>query len=675
MAFCKYTEQIYDYECLGDSLQKINQNFTNLNKVACEEPEVLPGLGISVVPDITEQDQYTLTVAAENSFDYRPTFESYDNGSEETHLAISDTTNLHVTEFPYNGVENGAKPTATFTTIAKAKSSPQVTLYWVASGQEPTATSPLNESTSDTVRGDTWFNDTVCCTLSAPEGLYVGGSFQSVGGNFSQKLALLDVTATPQGQFVSAPIPFLGQIGEVRDIKKTSLTINSTTNELLIVAGTFESIGTNGRGLVILNKTNGLLYPWYVNGDVNAIEVIDGKLYVGGVFDYINYGSIAASVASGQRFATNGFVVINLAAVISGLASSSLTDYSSYLSRNAIIYSFARYDLTLYIGGKFTIKNAANELTHKNLYSIDLSPLVITNPNYIPPWTPISKFRPLINGPVYGLYVDNAISNGGSVYLYVGGEFSRVYSNSQFYSDPRNKTIFIEKQNAFCIQLTNLATLKPFPEILSNWNPKFRGPVLNFISHNSLPEGYIYCYGQFGSVNNEPSSHLCAIGKASSPTLRGKVHPYWKPGVQNGPSVPNKSLLVRTSGTDKVLIFGGNFTKLSKHIRYNLAEVSCIANAYNVPTIAWDCGGHVVSPGNQLSLDLYCSTTSRMSSSPFEISQLNSTVFYPMNEGFKEITPGQPLRFFVRRPGKQCDTDDTFKQPAYVVGWKVDYNY
>ena len=49
MAFCKYTEQIYDYECLGDSLQKINQNFTKLNEVACEVPELVAGPGISVI--------------------------------------------------------------------------------------------------------------------------------------------------------------------------------------------------------------------------------------------------------------------------------------------------------------------------------------------------------------------------------------------------------------------------------------------------------------------------------------------------------------------------------------------------------------------------------------------------------------------------------------------------
>jgi len=670
MAFCKYTEQIYDYECLGDSLQKINQNFTKLNEVACEVPELVAGPGISVDYDITEQDQNTATIASENSFDYRPTFESLDNEVELTTILISDSTNVQVTEFPYNGVEAGAKPTATFTTIAKAKSNPQVTIYWVASGQEPTATLPLNESLTDTNRGDTWLNDTVSCALSAPEGMYIGGAFQAVGGNFSQKLALLDINTTSTGQFVSAPIPFLGQVGEVRDIKLVTVNVNTNDNELLIVGGSFESIGTNGRGLTILNKTNGLVYPWYVNGEVNALEVVNGKLYVGGVFDYINYGSIAASVASNQRIATNGFVVINLASVISGLATSSLTDYSMYFSRNATIYTFARYEMTLYVGGKFSIKNSANELTHKNLYSIDLTPLSITSPNYIPQWTPISRFRPLVSGPVYTLYVDNTIPSGGSAYLYVGGKFSRVYTSSQYYLDPRTKSILIEKRNAFCIQLTTLATPKPFVEILTTWNPIFVGPVLNFVAQNNLTDGYIYCYGQFGSVNNESASHLCAIGKASATVTRGKLHPYWKPGIQNGPSLPNKCLLTRAD----TLIVGGNFAKVSKHARYNLAEVSGISETYNSQVVVWDCGGQVVSPGNPFSLDLYSSTTSRVSSSPFEMNQLNSAVFYPMVEEFKELTPGQPIRFFVRRPGKACDTDDTFKQPAYVVGWKVDFN-
>ena len=38
------------------------------------------------------------------------------------------------------------------------------------------------------------------------------------------------------------------------------------------------------------------------------------------------------------------------------------------------------------------------------------------------------------------------------------------------------------------------------------------------------------------------------------------------------------------------------------------------------------------------------------------------------------LFPLQLLRFFIRRPGKACDTDDSFTDLAYVVGWKVDFN-
>ena len=668
MAFCKYTEQIYDYECLGDSLQKINQNFSNLNAAVCEIPEPMPGPGISLDFDTTEQYQSVVTINAENSFDYRTTFESYDNGAELELLSLSDITNLQVTHFPYNSNPTANKPTATFSTVARAKSCPQVTLYWMASGQEIHTTYPLNSSASDDNRGNTWFNDTVSCMLSAPEGLYVGGSFESVGGSFAQKLALIDTTAA--GQLTSVPIPFLGSIGEVRDIKKATIIVNSVSNELLIVGGTFESIGTNGRAFVIYNKTANILYPWYVNGEVNALEVFDGNLYVGGSFDFINYGSLAASVASGQRFNTNGFVAINLAAVISGLADSSLSDFSVYLSKNATIYSFARYQYALYIGGKFQIRSE-NKLTHQNLYSIDLTPLSITDPTYVPPWTPVSRFRPLVSGPVYTLYIDNLIANGGSVYLYVGGNFSRIYTHSQFYSNPRSKNLFVNAYNAFVVQLTNLTTTKTIPDILTNWRPKFNGPVLNFVSHDNNVESYIYCYGQYSVVNGEAVSHIAGIGKASSTVLRGKVYPHWKPGIQNGPSVPNKALLRDNSA----LIIGGNFTKISKHYRYNLGKISCIdLSLPSPPTVVWDCGGQIVSQNNLFTFDMYASTTSRVSSIPFEMGQLNATVFAAMSEGFKEITPGQLLRFFIRRPGKACDTDDTFTNLAYAVGWKVDFN-
>jgi hypothetical protein len=154
-------------------LQKINQNFSNLNAAVCEIPEPIPGPGISLDFDTTEQYQSIVTINAENSFDYRPTFESYDNGAELELLSLSDITNLQVTQFPYNSNPTANKPTATFSTVARSKSCPQVTLYWMASGQEVHTTYPLNSSASDDNRGNTWFNDTVSCMISAPEGLYV----------------------------------------------------------------------------------------------------------------------------------------------------------------------------------------------------------------------------------------------------------------------------------------------------------------------------------------------------------------------------------------------------------------------------------------------------------------------------------------------------------------------
>lgn len=670
MASCNLTEYIHDHECIGDSLKKINQNFINLESKVCEIPTVKSGPGIKVQQQITEQKDSQYVVSTTNSFDYRTTFDSYNNFAGSSVLQLSDQTTLNTTKFPYSNIEADVKPTVTFTTLSRQSDSiPKVTLYWTAGTTPDNITVfPLNSAVDETARGSIWFNDTVTSLLSSNGKFYVGGAFTQVGGLFAQKLVEISNT-DGTGSYITEPIPNLGSIGEVKTIKEADITISGTTHRLLIAGGSFESIGVRGRGLVILDKQTGLFYPWYVNGEVNSVFVYGNLLYVGGNFDYVNYGSSSMSVYSGQRFQTNGFFTINLPSLINGLAVSSATNYSSPFAERATINSFALYDKYLYIGGEFKIKQS-DKITNQNLYSIDLSPTVATSGpsmGFVDLWAPMSTFQTILNGPVNGLHIDSSISTGGSAYLYVGGNFSKIYTSSEYYNEPRIKLEKTNVSNAVCFQLTDLSTLKTNPA-LTTWKPSFRGPVTSFVSHDNMADSLVYCYGQFNSVNDISVSYLTAIKKASSLTS-GQVFPNWFPGIQNGPAKINTSIVK----DGNAIIFGGNFSEISGKYRYNLAKISCPASA-TFPIVVWDCGGEVITPGSKLTMDMYSSNTMRVSSVVFDGERVHATVFPAMKETFAGLTPGQPIRFFIRRPGLSCYTNDTYTDPVHVIGWKVDFN-
>ena len=665
MSFCNLTEQIHDHECLGDSLNKINQNFQNLDFSLCDVPTPIAGQGINIDFKLTEQKQNEFVVSTNNSFDYKTTFDSYNNLASSGTISLNDGTNLNVTNFPYNSLTADPKPTTTFTSVSLTNNAqPKVTLYWTASGTNNTATVySLNSATDEINRGPIWFNDTVVCVLSSTQSIYVGGSFTQVGGTFAQKL--VEINTTGNGSLTSVPIPNLGSYGEIKVIKEVQvMDSTSTVNTLLIAGGSFESNGIRGRGLVVLNKTLGIYYPWYINGEVNDLcfNTADNEtLYVGGKFDYVNYGATSASVFSNQRRSTNGFFAINLQKMIDGLAVTSITDYSQPFVGEASVNAFAFHKEVLYIGGSFKIKDKEN-IINKNIYSIDTSNLFIVN--Y---WDPDVDWQIILNGPVFGLHIDDATTVGDSTYLYVGGKFSEVHSSTEYYSTPRTKLFINKASNAICFKLTNGLT-KLVPPTLTTWKPSFRGPVTTFLSQDSTVESPLYCYGLFNAVEDKTANYLIAIKKACSLTS-GQLYSNWTPGIQNGPSIINKAIIKHEGN----VIVGGNFTKVSNNFRYNLAKVVSAVSS-SLPYVVWDCGAEVITPGNKLSMDLYSSSTMRISSVPGTFETVNAAVFPVMVEGFAGITSGQPIRFFVRRPGKTCNTDDTFIKNAHVIGWKVDYN-
>ena len=415
--------------------------------------------------------------------------------------------------------------------------------------------------------------------------------------------------------------------------------------------------------------TDNLVYPFYVNGSVNAIFEINQMLYVGGCFDYVNYGTGSASTFSGQRVDSNGFFIVDLSGLLNGFTKGAISDASMFLGPHATINEFVHFQGTIYIGGEFKVNDATGNVMCQNACSVDTSGNLLTN------------WKPIFDGQVFTLHIDDTTSLGDSVYIYVGGIFTKHYTSSQFYFQPRPEdylqTVFY---NAAAIQITNTSAMLPSPKIVKEWKPKFSGPVTRFASHDHDPSSHVYCYGLSTTVNDRSSCYLAAITKASA-FIKGELIETWCTSIQNGPELINSSLL--RDSFNGSLIVGGNFTKVGNLFRYNLAEIGDTDNTYPpgpLSGVNLDFGAQVVSPGLPLTLNLTSNTIKRTSATPFLNYFVNSTTFSVPIEEFKGFTEGQLIRFFVRRPGNANSigtlpaTDDIFKKDIHLIGWKVNFN-
>lgn len=667
MSNCNFTRRISPAECLGDSLATINANFSSLDVALCETPLLEGFQGASVVYDQTEIQKGFATISTNNNIIFESKFDSL-NGCSLQNIALIDGTTLETTSFPY--LTAASKPLATFSTVSKIDKFPHVTLYYTANGVSNFTVFPLNSASSESNKGSIFFNGTVTSLLSSGNSLYVGGTFTEVGGIPCQKFAEINLEGGGyiplfqkySGSFVSNPFGTLGTVGEVKAIFRTSAIIDGFVKQVLIIGGSFQSIGVRGRGLIVYNITDGTLFPFYVNGEVNDINQSGNFVVVGGAFDYVNYGTSSLSINSGQRLFTNSLFKINLQLLLSGVTRGSLDDISSNFENNAVINSIAIYDNTrIHVGGVFKIRSGS-QILNQNVAIVRQD------------GTHEDIFKALINGPVYKLYIDDTTTEGGSVYLYAGGEFSKHYYNSEYYATPRIED-FQKRDfyNALCYALTTNLLNLPFPLLQQNWKPRFNNAVTNFVSQDEDIVSDLYCYGKFTAVNEKAANYLCAVSKASAP-FRGVLNERWFPRIPTSSPLNNSSLLK----APRSLIVGGTFDKIGEIFRYKLAEIGDTKDLSTVngslSSFAMDFGAKVLTPGTPLSFD-FSTSYIRVSSTPLEFDKVNQISFPVFEQGFQGLTSGQLIRFFIRRPSNGFGNQETFRQNVNVLGWKVDFNH
>ena len=646
MSVCNYTQLVSPNTCLGDSLATFNANFSALDDGLCGVPNVVAGTGVVVDSEFSEQSHSAVRVSTKNSFVYDTNFDCNIAAAPEI-ISLGDGTTAAVTTFPYVSSGSGTDPLATFSTISLTNEAPRVTLFWTASGTDNLTVYATNSAFSSSDKGPIGFNGPVTALLASGDTLYVGGEFTTVGGVNCKKFCVIDLSS-------GASHPTLGTVGTLAGNPLSSYgdmesfgTVHAIAEygNLLIVGGSFQSLA-KGRGLVILDRSTGNVYPFYVNGTVNDLLIVGSDLYVGGTFDYVNYTAQSVSVVSGLRVYTNGLLKISLSTLI-GFPNSSIdqtfaANVISSFNEPSTINALALKGDTVYMGGLFSIKGGSS-LTAKNLAILAADGTQNTS------WTPI------VGGEVFTLAVDGD-------YLYVGGAFRSFHTSYQYYSNPRTNNVLTEAYNAICFKLS--VTTNPFFEF--NWKPVFNGAVTKFAFHDSTYNSSVYCYGKFTQVNAKAAGYIAAVEKSYN-NFRVGSELLWQINLQSSPPLINQGVIRYNNS----VVVGGSFTKVNAKDRFYLARVNGVdetLSTASLSSVIWESGTQLCSPGMSLNTDF--TTFVSASAYPGVYGTVNQTTFPVDHESFEGYSEGDLIKFFVRRP----KLTGSFNKPVHVLGWKVDFN-
>lgn len=684
MSNCNFTQYVSPNLCIGDSLAAFNSNFKNLDNGLCNLPKVISSSSIKAESNINYQNDTIISFKTNKSYSafgntkvfYNAQgLEDANNIRLDENTAVLGSTFLSLTGSSL-AVQNASEPMGVIFDSILNNSTPKLTIYWTASGRKDYTL--YNTNSSNSLK----FNGAVTALLSSSINgvVYAGGDFTSVNGVQNNKFCALSLTGGITGGNVlygtSGSLLFnpltavnesLGQIGRVNIIRE----FNSAQGHILIIGGVFESL-TRGNGLLIYNLTTNASYPFYVNGTVNVAEIgtegeVDGVLgdaviYVGGEFDFINYGNRAVSEVSGLRVYTNSLVKISLTKILAGFPNSSID--KEFASNQAKLYTgpakingLTTRNVALLIGGVFEIRTD-NILTAKNLAIISHNSKFDIKGVKYPQGTQVMTWKPILNGEVH------TITHENSVEIYVGGSFTEYYINSDFYKKPRGTNNEPYVNNIITFSLLDLEDGNELwsPEYRTDWRPNINGPVTNIIRVGN----YIYCLGNFSSVNGISVNGAVAISQSTVPPTFPTVQK-WDVTLSRNP-IPNNTALIY--GLSSIVI-GGSFSHTNGLPRQSLARVSIVNNQFSISTqkpVIWQVGAQVYSYEQPLNLD----TTTFLETSAYAgpWGTVNKTELNLNSSAFKYAAEGDLVKIFIKR----AKNYDRFPFDAHVLGWKLDFN-
>jgi hypothetical protein len=381
--------------------------------------------------------------------------------------------------------------------------------------------------------------------------LYVGGTFDHVGGQARSKLAALDVTTGLATAW--APNPLLGG-------GYPSVLALATSGTIVLVAGRFSTIGGQARrGLAAIDASSGLVTAWDPdpNGYCVTLLVNGAKVFVSGGFSSIG----------GQ--ARGDLAAIDLG---TGLA----TAWNP--GANGAVTSMALGGGTLYAGGAFT---SIGGQPRNYIAAIDTATGLATS------WDPDAQAPAWPFGQVQAVAVSGSTVLAGGLFTSIGGlprnhlaaldattGMATVWDpdpNGNVYALAVNdSTVFAGGSFTFLggVRRNGLAALDLATGMPTAWdpNPTGTGPSGGTVLALATDGTTVYAGGYFDHVGGQPRSAIAAIDAASGlPTT-------WDPDAI-GPSYSPATAVTCLALEGSTLYAGGYFATIGGAGRSTLAAL------------------------------------------------------------------------------------------------------
>ena len=320
--------------------------------------------------------------------------------------------------------------------------------------------------------------------------VFVGGQFLSIGGQPRSKLAALNATTG------------LANAWDPRaNDQVNALAVSGTT---VIAGGLFTSVGGQARNnIAALDASTGVPAAWDAdaNAPVNAVTIDEGSVYVGGEFTSI--GGQKRNMLAALDFAT-------------GLA----TPWDP--SVNAPVLALAVNGGTVYAGGGFTIMGGK---ARNHVAALDVTTGHVTG------WDPNAY------NSVYALAASGTTIYAGGSFLNIGGQ-------------PRNY----------------IAALDAASGLATAWNPSAIDQV-NCLAVNGAT---VYAGGWFYNIGGQPRMHIAALDSST-----GLVTD-WNPNADG--------LVYSIALSGSTVYTGGDFTNIGGQARRRIAALDAATGL----ATAWD---------------------------------------------------------------------------------------
>ncbi|MCW7494684.1 hypothetical protein ND861_18675 [Leptospira sp. 2 VSF19] len=159
--------------------------------------------------------------------------------------------------------------------------------------------------------------------------IFFSGSFQTSNG------AITNYPSVTNREHVASVNAKTGLIDSwAPNVSGTDVKSMTTDGTFIYIGGEFTAVNSNGAGnLGRLHKDNGSNFYSMVdtNGSVNAMELRDGILYIGGIFSSLNGGAVTRSKLAAIDLKTNTVTSAFSLLVISGNAVFDLAIHNNYL--------------------------------------------------------------------------------------------------------------------------------------------------------------------------------------------------------------------------------------------------------------------------------------------------------------------------------------------------------